>query len=161
MREYLALLRDVIDQGVDRADRTGVGTRALFGRQLRFDLAAGFPLVTTKKIHLRSVIYELLWFLLGSTDNNWLRERGVGIWNEWATEEGGLGPIYGRQWRSWACPAGEGIVLVLVNPIVFERNLLEAIVFAIKTRRPLVGLKQVHILIIDDWHGLLGRVEAQ
>lgn len=106
MREFLALLRDVIDHGQDRPDRTGVGTRAVFGRQLRFNLADGFPLVTTKKIHLRSVIYELLWFLRGSTDNRWLQARGVSIWNEWATAEGDLGPIYGRQWRSWAGPDG-------------------------------------------------------
>ena len=94
MREYLALLRDVIDQGQDRRDRTGVGTRALFGRQVRFNLAEGFPLVTTKKIHLRSVIHELLWFLHGSTDNRWLQARGVSIWDEWATAEGRLEAIH-------------------------------------------------------------------
>lgn len=109
MKQYLELMQDVIDNGVDKRDRTGVGTRSVFGRQLRFDLSAGFPLVTTKKIHLKSVIYELIWFLNGSTDNNWLRDRGVSIWNEWALPNGDLGPIYGKQWRSWACPDGSTI----------------------------------------------------
>lgn len=106
MQQYLDLMRDVVDNGSDRGDRTGVGTRSVFGRQLRFDLSRGFPLVTTKKVHLRSIIYELLWFLRGSTDNSWLRQRKVSIWNEWALENGDLGPIYGKQWRSWACPDG-------------------------------------------------------
>lgn len=109
MQEYLNLLKDVSDNGVDRSDRTGVGTRSVFGRQMRFDLSKGFPLVTTKKLHLKSIIYELLWFLKGSTDNNWLKERKVSIWNEWATESGELGPIYGKQWRSWQTPSGETI----------------------------------------------------
>ncbi|MFT6551394.1 MAG: thymidylate synthase [Zhongshania marina] len=109
MQQYLDLLRDVRDNGADKGDRTGVGTRSVFGRQLRFDLSQGFPLLTTKKVHLRSIINELIWFLAGSCDNNWLRERGVTIWDEWALESGDLGPIYGKQWRSWVCPDGSTI----------------------------------------------------
>ena len=106
MRAYLDLMQDVVDNGFDKGDRTGVGTRSVFGRQLRFNLQDGFPLVTTKKVHLRSIIYELLWFLRGSTDNTWLKGRKVSIWNEWALENGDLGPIYGKQLRSWQCPDG-------------------------------------------------------
>jgi thymidylate synthase len=109
MRAYLDLIQDVIDNGVDKNDRTGVGTRSVFGRQIRFNLEQGFPLVTTKKVHLRSIIYELIWFLNGSTDNNWLKERGVSIWDEWALDNGDLGPIYGKQWRSWQCPDGSTV----------------------------------------------------
>ncbi|QEY17078.1 thymidylate synthase [Cellvibrio sp. KY-GH-1] len=109
MKQYLELMRDVVENGIQRGDRTGTGTRSVFGRQLRFNLNDGFPLVTTKTVHLKSIIVELLWFLQGRTDVNWLQERGCSIWNEWATESGDLGPVYGKQWRSWACPDGSTI----------------------------------------------------
>lgn len=130
--QYLELLKDIRDNGVERADRTGTGTRAVFGRQMRFNLAEGFPLVTTKKLHLKSIIHELLWFLKGDTNVRYLRENGVRIWDEWADESGDLGPVYGKQWRSWAAPDGRVIDQIewVLNEIKTNPNSRRLIVSA-------------------------------
>lgn len=131
MQQYLDLVVKILDEGVDRGDRTGTGTRSIFGHQMRFDLSKGFPLVTTKKTHLRSIIHELLWFLAGDTNIAYLKENGVRIWDEWADENGNLGPVYGYQWRSWPAPDGGSIDQI--------SNLLEALRNNPESRRHIVS----------------------
>ena len=129
MQQYLDLLTRVLETGVDRDDRTGTGTRAVFGHQMRFDLAAGFPLLTTKKLHIRSIIHELLWFVSGDTNIRYLQENGVSIWDEWADEQGDLGPVYGKQWRRWKAPDGRDIdqlsdLITMINNNPDSRRLM-------------------------------------
>lgn len=131
MKQYLDLLRHVMETGTDRGDRTGTGTRSVFGYQMRFDLAEGFPVLTTKKLHLRSIIHELLWFLKGDTNIAYLKENGVSIWDEWADENGNLGPVYGYQWRSWPAPDGGSVDQIA--------NLIDAIKRNPNSRRHIVS----------------------
>ncbi len=132
MQQYLDLVRRILDEGVEKGDRTGTGTRSVFGHQMRFDLREGFPIVTTKKIHLKSVVGELLWFVSGETNVRWLQENGISIWNEWADEHGELGPVYGHQWRSWPTPSGDtidqlrGVVEALTTDPNSRRHIVSA-----------------------------------
>lgn len=118
MKQYLSLLRHILDEGVEKSDRTGTGTISTFGYQMRFDLKEGFPVVTTKKLHLRSIIHELLWFLTGDTNIKYLKDRGVSIWDEWADPDGNLGPVYGKQWRKWETP--DGRVIDQISEVVHQ-----------------------------------------
>ena len=131
MQQYLDLMKKILDEGVEKSDRTGTGTKSSFGHQMNFDLSEGFPLVTTKKIHLKSIIHELIWFLKGSTNIKYLKENGVSIWDEWADENGELGPVYGAQWRSWPNPGKE--------PIDQIRNLIDGLKNDPDSRRHIVS----------------------
>ena len=132
MQQYLNLMQDILDNGVEKGDRTGTGTKSVFGRQLRFDLSKGFPLLTTKKLHIRSIVYELLWFLKGDTNIKYLNDNGVRIWDEWADKEGNLGPVYGHQWRSWPDPKGGTIDQIekVINQIMLKPDSRRHIVTA-------------------------------
>ena len=162
MQQYLDLLSHVMDTGIDRGDRTGTGTRSVFGYQMRFDLADGFPMLTTKKLHLKSIIHELLWFLSGDTNIRYLKENGVKIWDAWADENGDLGPVYGYQWRSWPAPSGQNVDQI--------SNLVEQIKSNPQSRRLMVSAwnpAQVDDMALPPCHCLFqfyvadGRLSCQ
>ncbi|HEX8526640.1 thymidylate synthase [Allosphingosinicella sp.] len=162
MQPYLDLLRRVLDEGVPQADRTGTGTLSVFGHQMRFDLSKGFPLLTTKKLHIRSILIELLWFLRGDTNIAWLKENRVSIWNEWADEAGDLGPVYGKQWRAWEAPDGRRIDQIA--------NLIELIRKDPTSRRQIVSAwnpAELHLMALAPCHCLFqtqvaaGRLNLQ
>ena len=162
MRPYLDLLRDTLENGTPKSDRTGTGTRSLFGRQIRFDLERGFPALTTKKLHLRSIIYELLWFLRGDSNIRFLRENGVSIWDDWADENGELGPVYGRQWRSWPTPDGRAIdqLAQVVDRIQSDPNSRRLIVSAWNVAQiPDMALPPCHALF--QFYVADGRLSCQ
>ncbi|MAT73112.1 MAG: thymidylate synthase [Planctomycetaceae bacterium] len=162
MHQYLALMQRVLDHGVHKDDRTGTGTRSVFGHQMRFDLAAGFPLVTTKKLHLKSIIYELLWFLRGETNVAYLKDHGVSIWNEWADADGELGPVYGKQWRSWATPDGGAVdqITEVVHAIRTNPDSRRLIVSAWNVGEvPQMALPPCHLLF--QFYVAEGRLSCQ
>ena len=162
MQQYLDLLRHVLEHGVDRGDRTGTGTRGVFGWQMRFDLAAGFPVLTTKKLHLKSIIHELLWFLSGDTNIRYLRDNGVTIWEEWADENGDLGPVYGAQWRSWPTKDGGSIdqIANVVREIKENPNSRRLIVSAWNPAEvDVMALPPCHCLF--QFHVAQGRLSCQ
>ncbi|HRN59375.1 MAG TPA: thymidylate synthase [Chiayiivirga sp.] len=162
MRQYLDLLADVLEHGAPKADRTGTGTRSVFGRQLRFDLGEGFPLVTTKKLHLRSIVHELLWFLRGDTNIGYLRDNGVSIWDEWADAEGNLGPVYGHQWRHWQGPDGQAFDQMrwLVDEISRNPDSRRLVVSAWNVADlPKMALQPCHALF--QFHVAQGKLSCQ
>ncbi len=162
MRAYLDLLREVLESGVERQDRTAVGTRSVFGRQLRFDLADGFPLLTTKRLHLRSIIYELLWMLRGDTNVRFLQQNAVSIWDEWADPQGELGPVYGQQWRSWRGPDGRVVdqIATVVDQIRREPWSRRLVVSAWNVAElPQMALAPCHLLF--QFYVARGRLSCQ
>ncbi|GIK34924.1 MAG: thymidylate synthase [Gammaproteobacteria bacterium] len=162
MRQYLDLMQHILDHGVRKADRTGTGTLSVFGHQMRFDLAAGFPLVTTKKVHLRSIIHELLWFLRGDTNIAYLHEHQVSIWDEWADANGDLGPVYGAQWRSWPAADGTGIdqVQQVIETLMRDPDSRRLVVSAWNVAEiPRMRLAPCHLLF--QFHVAGGRLSCQ
>lgn len=162
MQQYLELLRHVLEQGTPKSDRTGTGTHSVFGWQMRFDLTKGFPLLTTKKLHLRSIIHELIWFLQGDTNIAYLKENGVGIWDEWADAEGNLGPVYGKQWRSWQCADGRTIdqIAWLIEEIKRNPDSRRLVISAWNVADlPAMALQPCHALF--QFHVANGKLSCQ